>query len=105
MIVAPADTLLGETDANLTTLVVESLKSVNEAVAGAEVIKSVVLKHRQHLIRPLPGAMSARPTQKTPVSNLFLAGDWTQQDFFGSQEGAVRGGKYCAAAVREYLSV
>jgi 15-cis-phytoene desaturase len=105
MIVAPADTLLGETDANLTTLVVESLKSVNEAVAGAEVTKSVVLKHRQHLIRPLPGAMSARPTQKTPVSNLFLAGDWTQQDFFGSQEGAVRGGKYCAAAVREYLSV
>jgi uncharacterized protein with NAD-binding domain and iron-sulfur cluster len=30
---------------------------------------------------------------------LYLAGDWTQQTFFGSQEGAVRGGKACAQAI------
>ena len=52
-------------------------------------------EHAQHLVRPLPGAMRARPDQATPIANLFFAGDWTQQPFFGSQEGAVRGGKAC----------
>jgi len=38
------------------------------------------------------------------VPNLFLAGDWTQQPFFGSQEGAVRGGKACAEELLRSLS-
>jgi 15-cis-phytoene desaturase len=62
-------------------------------------VKSKVLRHTHHLVRPLPGAMSRRPSQRTPLDNLFLAGDWTQQDFFGSQEGAVRSGLACADAV------
>lgn len=99
VIVSPADELLDWDDGALVRMVVESLGKVNSAIARATITKSVVLKHRQHLIRPLPGAMSARPTQRTPVANLFLAGDWTQQDFFGSQEGAVRGGKQCAQAL------
>ncbi|WP_164103413.1 hydroxysqualene dehydroxylase [Candidatus Laterigemmans baculatus] len=100
VIVSPADELLDLEDDALVRMVVESIGSVNQVVADAVVTKSVVLKHRQHLVRPLPGAMSARPQQRTPVPNLFLAGDWTQQEFFGSQEGAVRGGKYCAREVR-----
>lgn len=99
VIVSPADDLLGESDQELVRRVMESLGSANPAIANAKVTKSVVLKHRQHLIRPLLGAMSARPKQRTPVENLFLAGDWTQQEFFGSQEGAVRGGKACAEEV------
>ena len=38
------------------------------------------------------------------MANLFLAGDWRQQDFFGSQEGAVRGGKACAREVLRALA-
>lgn len=103
VIVSPADDLLELDDAALVRMVVDSIGSVNQVVADAVVTKSVILKHRHHLVRPLPGAMSARPTQRTPVPNLFLAGDWTQQEFFGSQEGAVRGGKYCAREVRRAL--
>lgn len=103
VIVSPADDLLELDDAAIVRMVVDSIGSVNQVVADAAVTKSVVLKHRRHLVRPLPGAMSARPTQRTPVPNLFLAGDWTQQEFFGSQEGAVRGGKYCAREVRRAL--
>jgi 15-cis-phytoene desaturase len=99
VIVSPADELLGEPDEVLVRLVYESLAKVQFAVREAQVVKSVVLKHRKHLVRPLPGAMSSRPAQATPVPNLFLAGDWTQQPFFGSQEGAVRGGKACAREV------
>jgi 15-cis-phytoene desaturase len=105
VIVSPADGLLGEREEALVRLVVDELGRVQPAIRGARVVKSVVLKHEKHLVRPLPGAMSRRPTQATPVGNFFLAGDWTQQPFFGSQEGAVRGGKACAEAVLRYAPV
>jgi 15-cis-phytoene desaturase len=97
--ISPAEEYLSWSDAALVQMTVDLLGKVQREVRGAHVVKSVVLRHPKHLIRPLPGAMSARPTQKTPVPNLFLAGDWTQQDYFGSQEGAVRSGRACADAI------
>ena len=104
VIVSPADALLDKPDSALVTLVLESLHQVEPRVQREALLKSVVLRHREHLIRPLPGAMSRRPTQITPVPNLFLAGDWTQQTYFGSQEGAVRGGKAAARAIVRALA-
>lgn len=99
VIVSPADALLGWSDAAIVDHVMATLGRANPRIAAAGITKSVVLRHPRHLIRPLPGAMSMRPRQRTPVANLFLAGDWTQQDFFGSQEGAVRGGNRCGRAI------
>lgn len=99
LILSPADELLGKDDAALIAIALRALRASEPMARDANVVKSVVLRHPQHLIRPLPGAMRQRPGQATPVPNLFLAGDWTQQPFFGSQEGAVRGGKAAAAAV------
>jgi 15-cis-phytoene desaturase len=99
VIVSPADGMLDWTDDAIAEHVLSSLAQANPAIAAAKVAKRVVLKHPHHLVRPLPGAMTSRPLQVTPVANLFLAGDWTQQEFFGSQEGAVRGGNACARAV------
>jgi len=97
--ISPADDYLSWSDAELVRYTLDALGQVEPGLREARVVKSVVLKHKQHLIRPAPGVMSARPTQVTPVPNLFLAGDWTQQDYFGSQEGAVRSGRACAAHV------
>ena len=99
LLLSPADDLLDKDDAALITIALRALRASEPRARNADVVKSVVLRHPQHLIRPLPGAMRQRPGQITPVPNLFLAGDWTQQPFFGSQEGAVRGGKAAAAAV------
>jgi 15-cis-phytoene desaturase len=99
--ISPADSYLNWSDADLVRFTVETLAKVQREIDQARMLKSVVLKHEKHLVRPLPGAMSARPTQITPVSNLFLAGDWTQQDYFGSQEGAVQSGRICADRILE----
>ncbi len=99
LVISPADDLLDRDDPALITIALRALRASEPRARAANVVKSVVLRHPRHLIRPLPGAMSQRPGQATPVPNLFLAGDWTQQPFFGSQEGAVRGGKAAAAAV------
>jgi 15-cis-phytoene desaturase len=97
---APVDDMLDWKDARIIQHVLDTLRAANPAMVKATVEKAVILKHPQHLIRPLPGAMTRRPVQVTPVANFFLAGDWTQQDFFGSQEGAVRGGRACAQAIQ-----
>jgi len=39
------------------------------------------------LLRP------CRPSQKTPISNFYLAGDYTKQKYLASMEGAVFSGK------------
>ncbi|WAS90959.1 hydroxysqualene dehydroxylase [Nannocystis punicea] len=104
VIVSPADALMAWDEAAIVEHVLADLGAAHPQIAGAKVVKRVVLKHEHHLIRPLPGAMTRRPKQATPVENLFLAGDWTQQDFFGSQEGAVRGGNACARAIIEAVN-
>ena len=40
-----------------------------------------------------------RPDQRTPVSNFFLAGSYTRQDYIDSMEGATMSGRLAAAAI------
>jgi zeta-carotene desaturase len=42
-----------------------------------------------------------RPNQKTPISNFFLAGSYTQQDYIDSMEGATLSGRQAAKAILE----
>lgn len=99
VIVSPADELLRVPDERIAALALDQLARADPRLRGRRPRKVKVLKHRRHLVRPLPGALTRRPSQATPVPNLFLAGDWTDQPFFGSQEGAVRGGNACARAI------
>jgi 15-cis-phytoene desaturase len=100
---APADDFLDESDEAIVGRVLADLRRADRALVHARVRKSLVLRHREAIVRPLPMAMSRRPPQVTPVPNLFLAGDWTDQPFFGSQEGAVRAGNACGREVLKFL--
>jgi len=51
-----------------------------------------VVKLGQSLYKEIPGQDKFRPTQATPVSNFFLAGSYTYQDYLDSMEGATRSG-------------
>ena len=53
---------------------------------------SNVVKLGQSLYREKPGQDKFRPKQATPVSNFFLAGSYTYQDYLDSMEGATRSG-------------
>ena len=44
----------------------------------------------EHCSCPIP---NDRPSQKTPISNFYLAGDYTKQKYLASMEGAVFSGK------------
>lgn len=60
-----------------------------------------VVKLAQSLYREAAGMDPYRPSQKTPVSNFFLAGSYTQQDYIDSMEGATISGKQAAQAILE----
>ncbi len=40
-----------------------------------------------------------RPSQVTPVSNFFLAGSYTKQDYIDSMEGATMSGHLAASEI------
>jgi len=60
---------------------------------------SSVVKLGQSLYREAPGQDKFRPKQATPISNFFLAGSYTYQDYLDSMEGATRSGLMVADEV------
>ena len=81
------------------------LKQVHELFPSSRELNMTwysVVKLAQSLYREAPGMDPYRPNQKTPVSNFFLAGSYTQQDYIDSMEGATLSGRKAAKAILEY---
>jgi zeta-carotene desaturase len=66
---------------------------------GLNLVWSNVVKLAQSLYREAPGMEPYRPQQATPVTNFFLAGSYTRQDYIDSMEGATMSGRLAAAAI------
>uniref|UniRef100_A0A7I4CX85 Amine oxidase domain-containing protein n=1 Tax=Physcomitrium patens TaxID=3218 RepID=A0A7I4CX85_PHYPA len=66
-----------------------------------EMTWSSVVKIGQSLYREAPGMDLFRPDQKTPVSNFFLSGSYTKQDYIDSMEGATLSGRQTSARINE----
>ncbi|MBW4633098.1 MAG: 9,9'-di-cis-zeta-carotene desaturase [Iphinoe sp. HA4291-MV1] len=80
------------------------LKQVHELFPSSRELNMTwynVVKLAQSLYREAPGMDIYRPRQKTPISNFFLAGSYTQQDYIDSMEGATISGRLAAKAILE----
>jgi zeta-carotene desaturase len=78
------------------------LKQVHELFPSSRELNMTwysVVKLAQSLYREAPGMDAYRPPQKTPISNFFLAGSYTQQDYIDSMEGATLSGRQAAKAI------
>lgn len=65
----------------------------------AQLVNAIVIKEVAATFSPQPGCDRWRPAQRSPVQNLYLAGDWTQTGWPATMEGAVRSGYLAAEAV------
>lgn len=89
------------TDQQYIDLTLQELHRYVPGSVPAQVRKAVVVRHQAIAIKP--GIHFQRPVQGSPVPNLFLAGDYTRQDWFTTMEGATRSGEMAArAAVYRY---
>ena len=66
------------------------------AAGEARALEVTVVKQREATFRCAPGAGRLRPGPDTPLSNLFLAGEWTNTGWPSTMEGAVRSGQRAA---------
>jgi squalene-associated FAD-dependent desaturase len=68
-------------------------------VREARLVKSAVLKEARATFSVTPGLDAYRPSQRTELPGLFLAGDWTATEWPSTMEGAVRSGRLAAGEV------
>jgi 15-cis-phytoene desaturase len=68
-------------------------------IDAAQVTNYRVIRHPADFYMLSPNMNKRRPKTRTPVEGLFLAGDYVQQSFMASMEGAVISGNNAARAV------
>ena len=101
VVVSASRSLIEMPRADVIALAVRELAEFFPAVADAKLEKAHVVKEVRAVFSPLPGLESRRPMSRTPVGNLFLAGDWTRCGWPATMEAAVRSGYLAAEAVSE----
>jgi uncharacterized protein with NAD-binding domain and iron-sulfur cluster len=99
MAVAPAEGLWHLPDHEVVAECLRALGNLWPSTRSAGVVHANVVKIPNSIYREVPGSDSLRPTQRTPIPNLALAGDYTRQDYMASMEGAVRSGHLAAKAL------
>ena len=67
----------------------------------ARVERTLVVKEPRATFSSSPGAARNRPSQVTPIPNLFLAGEWTDTGWPSTMESAVRSGVLAADKIEE----
>lgn len=77
----------------------KEIQSLFPPARGAAVRRALVVKEREATFAPRPGIARLRPPQRTPLTNLFLAGDWTDTGWPATMESAVRSGLLAAREV------
>ncbi len=79
--------------------IVAELRALFPALTEAKLLRARVITEHAATFSAVPGVDAYRPDQRSPITNLMLAGDWTQTGWPATMEGAVRSGRLAAAAI------
>jgi hydroxysqualene dehydroxylase len=98
-VISGARKLVDAGNEELLNLVIGDLHAMIPAARDARLLKALVLKEKQATMAPSPECDRLRPGVATPISNLFLAGDWIRTGLPATIESAVASGHAAAAAI------
>jgi len=99
VVISASHELLGRRREAIVAEVCDELKSIWPGAEYARLLHWRVTTHPAAVFSCVPGLDRLRPSQKTPLENLMLAGDWTATGWPATMEGAVRSGYQAAEAV------
>jgi phytoene desaturase len=99
LVVAPAKELIRKSDEEVLEVVLNDFYRLHPEAREARLLKHTLVRIPNSVYQARPGVDKYRPDQATPVSNLFMAGDYTQQEFLASIEGAVRSAQRCVQRI------
>lgn len=97
-VVSAAD-LLEETSAELPAIFDREIKAAMPELAACKLVDNLIVKESRATFRPLPGVDHIRPSQRTLIPGLTLAGDYTRTDWPATMEGAARSGRLAAESI------
>lgn len=103
LVVAPAEELIRKDDEELLEAVLCDFYRLHPLARQARLMKYTFVRIPNSVYQARPGVDRYRPDQATPVSNLFLAGDYTRQEFMASIEGAVRSARRVIERIDEVM--
>ncbi len=96
LVLAPAHQLMNMPNEVIIGLVMKDIHDRFPKSRGAKLLKSTIVKIPQSVYKAVPDVDQYRPDQISPVKNFFLAGDYTDQHYLASMEGAALSGKLVA---------
>lgn len=98
--VSGADAFLGKPQEEVKRFFLAEMGRLFPLMSQARLLHCRVVLMRNATFRPAPGVEALRPPQRTPIPNLFLAGEWTRTGWPSTMESAVRSGLLAAEAVQ-----
>ena len=104
LVLTPGDPFIKQSNEAIAQHVLKQVQDLFPSARELNMTWYSVVKLAQSLYREAPGMDVFRPAQKTPISNFFLAGSYTQQDYIDSMEGATLSGHQAAKAILEAYS-
>ena len=81
--------------------VLEDVRSAIPGAREAQVVRSQVIRWPKATLVPQAGLEALRPTQRSPIANLYVAGEWTDTGWPSTMEAAARSGFLAAEALLE----
>lgn len=106
LVFAPAAAWMTKSDDEILQATLEELErlfpeEIRADGSMAKVKKFTLVRTPTSVYETLPGCEAMRPTQKSPISNFYMAGDFSKQRYLASMEGAILSGQLAAKAVAE----
>ena len=94
-----ADDYISQSSGKLVRTFFAALQALLPIARTARLIDGVVTRERAATFRGIPGTAALRPSSRTPVRDLFLAGAWCATGWPATMEGAVQSGESAARAL------
>ena len=98
-VLTPGDRWMGRSKERITKEIDLEVRSLFPSAKDLNLLWSNVVQIPQSLYRESPGMEPFRPNQKTSITNFYLAGSYTKQDYIDSMEGATMSGHLAASAM------
>jgi squalene-associated FAD-dependent desaturase len=99
IVISASHSLADKSQQDVVDLCRKELADLVPATRRARLERSIVVRENAATFAPEPGCDRWRPTERTPLRNLFLAGDWTRTGWPATMEGAVRSGYRAAETI------
>jgi squalene-associated FAD-dependent desaturase len=99
IVISASHALSGRSQQEIIDICRRELDDLLPMAGEAQLMRAVVIRESAATFSPAPGCDRWRPSQRTSIRNLFLAGDWTQTGWPATMESAVRSGYQAAEAI------